>query len=195
MQKEKATNFNDLPNDYWNFVCDHLPDYYKRGDVLTSNTLIKYISGEEVELEDLEWLPDSKDAANAMMQGIDLNLYNEAVDAYNEKMKSYHYRLHIFREDVLEKLMDALNGQHINVSRYDVSVSVRNLYTSEVQIDKLTTLECTRFKTENNEESIPYSQMDIADLCAILDNLTIGEWKHLVVKRINRHLLAKIETL
>lgn len=97
-------------------------------------------------------------------------------------MKSYHYRLHIFREDVLEKLMDALNGQHINVSRYDVSVSVRNRYTSSVRIDKLTTLECTRFKTEYNEESIPYSQMDIADLCAILDNLTIGEWKHLVLK-------------
>lgn len=182
MKKEKATNFNDLPNDYWDFVCDHLPDYYRRDDVLESNTLIKYISGGEVEPEDLEWLPEDEEAANAMMRNLDLALYNEAVDAYNEKMKSYHYRLHIFREDVWEKLMDALNGQHINVSRYDVSVSVRNRYTSSVQIDKLTTLECTRFKTEHNEESIPYSQMDITDLCAILDNLTIGEWKHLVLK-------------
>lgn len=179
---KKVKTYNDLPNDYWDLVTDFLPDYYKRGDVLESNTLIKYVSGEEVEPEDLEWLPEDKEAANAMMQKLDLDLYNEAVDAYNEKMKSYHYRFHIFREDVLENLMDILNCQHINVSRYDVSVSVRNRYTSEVQIDKLTTLECTRFKTENNEESIPYSQMDIADLCAILDNLKIGEWKHLVTK-------------
>ena len=118
-----------------------------------------------------------------MMQGIDLNLYNEAVDAYNEKMKSYHYRLHLFREEVLEKLMEVLNGQHIDVSGYEVSVSVRGHYTGQAQTDMLTKLECTRFKTTHSEESIHYSQMDIADLCAILDNLTIGEWKHLVVKQ------------
>lgn len=76
MEKEKATNFNDLPYDYWDFVCDHLPDYYKRDDVLESNTLIKYIFGEEVEPEDLKWLPEDKEAANAMMKNLDLDLYN-----------------------------------------------------------------------------------------------------------------------
>ena len=183
MQKEKVTSFNELPSEYWNFVCDHPPNYFEREDVKRSTTLTNYLLGGKIAEEELEWIPKDKDEANRMCDNLDVKLYNEAVDVYNEKMKSYHYRFHIFREEVLEKLMDILDGQHINVSRYEVSVSVRNRYTSEIQTDRLTTLECTRFKTENNEESIPYSQMDIADLCAILDNLKIGEWKHLVVKK------------
>ena len=180
MQKEKVTTFNDLPSDYWTLVGDYLPDYSIRDDVFRSNTLIKYVSDEEVYEEDLEWLPEDKEEAHKMMQELDLALYNEAVDAYNEKMKSYHYRLRLFREEVLIKLMDILSNQYIDVSSYEVCVFVRNRHTSETYTDKLTHLGCTRFKTEHNEESIHYSQMDIADICVILDNLTIGEWQHLI---------------
>lgn len=180
---QNVKTYNELPSEYWNFVCDHLPNYSEREDVSRSNTLTNYVLGRKITEEDLDWLPKDKEEAGRMVDELDLKLYNEAVDAYNEKMKSYHYRLHLFREEVLEKLMEVLNGQHIDVSGYEVSVSVRGHYTGQAQTDMLTKLECTRFKTTHSEESIHYSQMDIADLCAILDNLTIGEWKHLVVKQ------------
>ena len=187
----KATNFNELPKEYWQFVCDYLPNFYKREDVQMSQALISYFHDEEsVSLEDYEWLPDTKEAALAMMSELDLKLYNEAVDAYNEKMKSHHFRLHLLREEILSKIWDVLHNQRIDVTRYGLSVSVRHHHTGETYVLTLSVVKENGFYTkELPEEMFRYTEMDIADLCAVLDLFTIGEWKPLVnhnskIKRI-----------
>lgn len=183
MQKEKVTNPNELPKDYWLFVDEYLPNYCGREDVRRSNVLTHYIVYGTADPSDLEWIPEDKSEASRMNDEIDLVLYNEAVDVYNEKMKSYHFRLHLLREEVLRQLNYVIGGQQIDVSSFDVSVSViRDHYTGTLYTGKLTSLEYAECKLENVWYSIRYSQLDIADLCAILDNLTIGQWKHLVVK-------------
>lgn len=123
---EKAKTYLELPSDYWMFVCEHLPNYCRRDDVLMSGILTRYVSGEEVSDEDLEWLPKDKAEANRMVEELDLQLYNEAVEAYNEKMKSYSYRRYLFSLEVESKLYDVLENKEITCRILIITQSLPN---------------------------------------------------------------------
>lgn len=84
---KEAKIYNELPNNYWRFIEKHLPKYSSNNDVLRSDILSRFIFDEEVQEEDYDWLPETKEEAQMMLEEIDLELYNEAVRAFNEKEK------------------------------------------------------------------------------------------------------------
>lgn len=84
---KEARIYNELPNNYWRFIEKHLPKYSSNNDVLRSDILSRFIFDEEVQEEDYDWLPETKEEAQMMLEEIDLELYNEAVRAFNEKEK------------------------------------------------------------------------------------------------------------
>lgn len=86
---EKAKTFQELPKDYWDVVGKYLPDYQRRDDVLLSDILTRYVEGEEVIEEDLEWLPDDKEEARKQLEELDLSLYNEAVEEWERKYRAF----------------------------------------------------------------------------------------------------------
>ncbi len=178
---EKAKTYLSLPNDYWQLVCEYLPNYYRRDDVLRSDILTRYINGEEISDDDLRSLPEDKAEAVRMSEELDLALYNEAVEAYNEKMKSFHHRYSLLRDEVMAQTWAVLNAQYINVSEYNFNVTIRERHSGEVFTEKLTHLSASSFTVEGGENFL-YSEMDLGDLCVVIDNLTIGEWKNLVIK-------------
>lgn len=178
---EKAKNFLSLPNDYWMFVGEHLPNFYRRDDVLLSDILTRYINGEEISDDDLRSLPEDKAEAGRMSEELDLALYNEAVEAYNEKMKSCFYRYSLLRDEVLGKLSVILISQYIDVSDHNFYVTIRERHSGEVFTEKLTHLSSSSFTVQGGENFL-YPEMDLGDLCVVIDNLTIGEWKDLIIE-------------
>lgn len=82
---KEVKEYNDLPNNYWHFIGKHLPGYSSNNNVLRSDILSRFILDEEVKEEDYDWLPKTKEEAQMMLEEIDLELYNEAVRAYNRK--------------------------------------------------------------------------------------------------------------
>lgn len=87
---KEAKIYNELPNNYWRFIEKHLPKYSSNDDVLRSDILSRFIFDEEVCDEDYDWLPETKEEAQMMLEEIDLELYNEAVKAFNEKERNEH---------------------------------------------------------------------------------------------------------
>ena len=80
----------------WHIIECFLPDYYHRGEVLRSNVLERYVDGEEVYEEDLEWLPKSKEEAQKELDLLDQELLEESLnvlfglidwDTYKEDLK------------------------------------------------------------------------------------------------------------
>lgn len=82
---EKAKTFQELPKDYWDVIGKYLPNYYRSNAVLHSDILTRYVEGEEVNEEDLEWLPSDKDEARKQLEELDLRLYNEAVEEWERR--------------------------------------------------------------------------------------------------------------
>lgn len=174
---EKVKTYLELPYDYWNLVCEHLPNYYRRDDVLKSAILIRYVTGEEVSEEDLDWLPEDKDEADRMHEELDLQLYNEAVEAYNEKMKSYSYRHYLFAQEVENKLYEVLDGKEVDLTEQNYYAAITERHCGETFKDTVTLISEHGFKTsEYSEQWFRYSEMSLADLCIILDYLITNKW-------------------
>lgn len=99
MNVENISEYYKREKEYWSEWCIiecFLPDYYHRGEVLRSNVLERYVDGEEVYEEDLEWLPKSKEDAQKELDKLDQELLEESLnvlfglidwDAYKEDLK------------------------------------------------------------------------------------------------------------
>ena len=84
---KKVNTYQELPDNYWRVVERYLPGYTQSEEVLRSDILTRYIEDEEVCEEDLEWLPDSKEEAKRDLERLDLELYNESVEAREVLLK------------------------------------------------------------------------------------------------------------
>ena len=79
---KKVNTHQELPNGYWDIMISrYLPGYTSSDEVLECDILSRYIDDEEVCEDDLDWLPDSKDEARGQLEQLELELYNEAVEA------------------------------------------------------------------------------------------------------------------
>lgn len=81
----EVTGYNELPEDYWDFIEKHLPYYSQDDDVLKTDILYRYITDEEVWDEDYEWLPKTKEEAQVWLEELEIELYNKAVKAFNDE--------------------------------------------------------------------------------------------------------------
>lgn len=92
-QKKPMKHVTKLPsfgeyNDYWALIEENLPNYDSRDDVNESNDLSKAIyDGFNEHTRYLQEKYTSEYHMMAALYSLDLKLYNEAIDGYNEKLK------------------------------------------------------------------------------------------------------------
>lgn len=47
---------NRYANGFWRFIEEFLPNYYSRDDVLRDDILYRYVNGDDVCNEDMQWI-------------------------------------------------------------------------------------------------------------------------------------------
>lgn len=75
--------------DYWDFICEYLPNYEKRDDVLMSDILFRFVTGEQVDDNDVKCLKEkyhTKENALEALKVLDKKLFSEALDRYLYEM-------------------------------------------------------------------------------------------------------------
>ena len=78
-----------LPENYWDFVMDYLPNYSSRDDVLKSDIFQRYIDGEDVCEEDIEYFFKGK-----TMEEIEKEHYEDDLQLLLEALENFikeHY--------------------------------------------------------------------------------------------------------
>ena len=85
----KRTNTN-LPDDYWQTICDHLPNYHRRNDIAENDDLTKYVE-EPLELSkeqtrEFQKQFSSPTEAEAYLTKWDTELFIEALQAQKDKL-------------------------------------------------------------------------------------------------------------
>lgn len=71
--------------DYWQFICDYMPGYYNDDRVLQDDILTRYVKGEDVCDDDIEWIektfPTNKDIIDELAR-LEAEFLDEAIHAY-----------------------------------------------------------------------------------------------------------------
>ncbi|MBR6042347.1 MAG: 6-phospho-beta-glucosidase [Paludibacteraceae bacterium] len=81
--KNKIESLNEFS--YWTFIEENLHNYYSDDRVLKSDILLRYLDGETIETEDLEWIKanyGSKSDVLSDLQNIEQQLFAESLDNF-----------------------------------------------------------------------------------------------------------------
>jgi hypothetical protein len=76
-------------NDIWGFIEENYERYYNSNDVFEHNTLTKFIEGEDVYKEDIKWIKDNLNSADAIgdrLKVLTIKLTCEAIITYYDKL-------------------------------------------------------------------------------------------------------------
>lgn len=74
--------------EHWPFIERYLPDYYSNEDVLVSDILLRYLTGEEVSKSDQMWIhAEFNDKAEILAEliKIDTALFSRSLSAYYQE--------------------------------------------------------------------------------------------------------------
>lgn len=86
----KRLNDCERKSEYWNFISDYLPDYYTNDNVLLSDILYRYVTGDDIDREDMEMIKaeygDDRETVCKYLCELDKSLMAEAIDAYFEQL-------------------------------------------------------------------------------------------------------------
>ena len=70
----------------WRFIEENLPNYSSRDDVLLDDILLRYIEGDDVSEEDLEWIEAEFHNDNRLIKEeiirLETGFMNESLQAY-----------------------------------------------------------------------------------------------------------------
>ena len=77
----------DLPDHYWDFIEDFLPDYYHRDEVLLSDIYTRYLDGEDVDPDDIEdfFADRTKEEIEETFLENEWALFLEAFEAFSKE--------------------------------------------------------------------------------------------------------------
>lgn len=74
----------------WLFVENYLPNYYSRDDVLIDDILYRYITGDEVCDEDMQWIQTEFNGDKSLMREelikLEMGFVDESLHAYYEQL-------------------------------------------------------------------------------------------------------------
>lgn len=100
----------ELPCEYWDFVVQYLPDYYRRNDVLKSDIFTRYLDGEEVLQEDIDnfFAGRSLEDIEAEYQENETDLFTEAYENFAQQnhlpLDSWHKALFLLKDIIFESV-------------------------------------------------------------------------------------------
>lgn len=73
----------------WHFVENYLPNYYSRDDVLIDDILYRYITGDEVCDEDMQWIQTEFNGDKSLVREelikLEMGFVDESLHAYYEQ--------------------------------------------------------------------------------------------------------------
>lgn len=80
---------NNSYHNAWRFIEEYLPNYSNRDDVLQDDILLRFIEGDDVCEEDMEWVEkefqsDKKEITNELVR-LESRFMAEALQAYYDK--------------------------------------------------------------------------------------------------------------
>ena len=74
----------------WQFIEDNLPDYYRRNDVLRDDILYRFLEGEEVCDDDLEWIEEEfhgdKNMVAEELRRLEAGFISESLESYYKNL-------------------------------------------------------------------------------------------------------------
>ena len=76
---------NDTYSDYWRFLSKYLPNYSNRDDVLMSDILFRYCTGEYVCSDDIEYIEQNFANKEEVLEeciNMEKRFFNEAITNY-----------------------------------------------------------------------------------------------------------------
>ncbi len=89
---KKETSKTTLPENFWDVIEKHLPNYYKRADVFENNLLSKFVDGELLDIREegeiINLCEGDIEKAKCMLELSNKKLYEEALKAESEELKT-----------------------------------------------------------------------------------------------------------
>lgn len=79
-------NSSSYYDHFWHFVENNLPDYHHRDDVLADDILFRYLDGDDVDVDDLEWIArdfgNDREKVRQYLVDQESRFAREALEAY-----------------------------------------------------------------------------------------------------------------
>lgn len=77
---------NEYHNGFWPFIVEYLPNYYTRDDVLEDDILFRFLTGDDVCEEDLQWIErdfdNDREQVKQALIDLEIKFTREALEAY-----------------------------------------------------------------------------------------------------------------
>lgn len=81
---------NRYANGFWRFIEEFLPNYYSRDDVLLDDILYRYVNGDDVCNEDMQWIRAEYNGDMRLVKEdlvrLEKGFIEESLNAYYEKI-------------------------------------------------------------------------------------------------------------
>lgn len=76
----------------WSFICEYLPNYYSRNDVLKSDILFRFLEGDEISDSDIKWIKEEYGGdvqrIRQECQRLDTLFFAESLQAFYDQLTS-----------------------------------------------------------------------------------------------------------
>ncbi len=124
----KVEDARNLPDNCWDIIMEFLPKYYSRSDVLENDILQKSVDGELIsgdDDKDIAWVKALEGSAQEELDESNMYLYNEAVEAYDEKFVNVPERNVAFTASVIswnlfDKIRESDNIDEGSMATHDL---------------------------------------------------------------------------
>lgn len=81
---------NNKYSELWSFISEYLPNYYSREDVLNSGVLFRFLEGDEISENDLEWIKEeyggNVQRIRQECQRLDTLFFTESLQAFYDQL-------------------------------------------------------------------------------------------------------------
>lgn len=81
---------NNKYSELWSFISEYLPNYYSREDVLNSGVLFRFLEGDEISENDLEWIKEeyggNVQRVRQECQRLDTLFFAESLQAFYDQL-------------------------------------------------------------------------------------------------------------
>ena len=115
-------NINELPKDYWQVIENYLPKYDSRDDVLENDILSRYTTDQEVCKSDLQWIKESFEDPQKVLNELNIQLYMEAFEAMKKVVPLMYKGYLIEKKEYYLELSNLGNKNDFDIKFYNWNI-------------------------------------------------------------------------